>query len=145
MLQPGDAAPDFAIGRETLYGILADRSAVVFFYPKAFTPGCTKEAKGFQREYENLLQSGCEVVGVSRDPQDVNDRFRQSLELPYPLVGDADGRISKDYRVLWPLIGRTRRVTYVISRERRIRFGFHDEFGFDAHAGEMCRVLAEGR
>jgi peroxiredoxin Q/BCP len=145
MLQPGDAAPDFDIGDRTLYGILDERSAVVFFYPRAFTPGCTREAKGFQREYENLRQSGCEVIGVSRDAQEVNDRFRASLGLPYPLVGDPDGRISKGYRVLWPVIGRTRRVTYVISRERRVRFGFHDEFGFDAHAGEMCRVLAEGR
>jgi peroxiredoxin Q/BCP len=145
MLHPGETAPDFKIADGSLYDVLKERSAVVFFYPRAFTPGCTREAGGFQREYDNLRQSGCDVVGISKDPQEVNDRFRVSLSLPYPLVGDPDGAICRAYRVLWPVIGRTKRVTYVISRERRVRFGFHDEFGFDAHAGEMCRVLAEGR
>jgi peroxiredoxin Q/BCP len=143
MLQPGDTAPDFRIGDGSLYDLLKEQSTVVFFYPRAFTPGCTREAGGFRREFENLRQSGCAVVGVSRDSQDVNDRFRASLDLPYPLVGDPEGGICRDYRVLWPVIGRTKRVTYVITRKGRVRFGFHDEFGFDAHASRMCEVLAE--
>lgn len=145
MLQPGAKAPDFPIGDGSLYEILENRSAVVFFYPRAFTPGCTKEAGNFRREYENLRQSGCDVVGVSKDPQDVNDRFRASLALPYPLVGDSKGVLCRVYKVVWPIIGRTKRVTYVISREGRVRFGFHDEFGFDAHATKMCQYLADGR
>jgi thioredoxin-dependent peroxiredoxin len=144
MLQPGDPAPDFRIGERSLYDILKERSAVVFFYPRAFTPGCTKEVGGFHREFHNLSQSGCDVVGISKDSQEVNDRFRASLDLPYPLVGDPDGTLCRAYRVLWPVIGRTKRVTYIISRQGRVRFGFHDEFGFDEHASKMCEVLGKG-
>jgi peroxiredoxin len=83
------------------------------------------------------------VIGVSNDPQEVNDRFRESLGLPYPLVGDPEGRIVRAYDVRWPIIGMTRRVTYVISTSRKVRLAFHSELDMGAHSAEACRSLAE--
>jgi peroxiredoxin Q/BCP len=65
MLQPGDEAPDFAVGGDTLHGLLARGPVVVFFFPKAFTPGCTKEACAFRQRFEELQKGGGTVIGVS--------------------------------------------------------------------------------
>jgi peroxiredoxin len=142
MLKVGDAAPDFAIGETSLYRLLEGSAAAVFFFPKAFTAGCTREAGGFRREFENLRRSGCEVVGVSRDPQETSDRFRKSLELPYPLVGDAEGAVLRAYRVRWPVIGLARRVTYLVDRSRRVKMALHSEFDIGAHVSATCAALA---
>jgi peroxiredoxin len=82
-------------------------------------------------------------VGVSGDPQETNDRFRQSLDLPFPLVGDPDGTILRAYKVRWPLVGTAQRVTYVVSAKGRIRVAFHSEFHFDAHAAKACEFAAD--
>jgi peroxiredoxin len=82
------------------------------------------------------------VVGVSRDPQETSERFRQSLGLPYPLVGDPDGVVLNAYKVRWPVIGLARRVTYLVGRNQRIRLAFHAEFDIGAHVSETCAALA---
>ena len=138
MIEPGSEAPDFNVGGRSLYDLLGERAVVLFFFPKAFTPGCTKEASSFRREYQKLTESGCEVIGVSRDDQPTNDRFRESLGLPYPLVGDPRGQITGAYGVDWPLIGRAKRVTFLIGRDRHVRLAFHAEFNMGAHADEAC-------
>ena len=97
---------------------------------------------GGEPRNENLRKSGCEVIGVSSDTQETNDRFQAKLGLPYPLVGDPDGGISRAYKVRWPLIGLNQRVTYVVSREGKIRLAFHSEFRMDAHAARACEELA---
>lgn len=83
------------------------------------------------------------MVGVSGDTQETSERFRQSLDLPYPLVGDATGRILRSYDVRWPILGTAQRVTYVVSQKRQIRVAFHSQFRFDAHAAKACEA-AEG-
>jgi thioredoxin-dependent peroxiredoxin len=143
MLKRKDVAPDFKFGGGSLYETLGQSAAVIFFYPKAFTPGCTKEASRFRREYDKLRESGCDVIGISRDDQETNDRFRKSLDLPYPLVGDPDGTICGAYKVSWPIIGRSKRVTYLIGRDRLVRLAFHDELNMDAHAEQACAIAPE--
>ena len=138
MIEKGAVAPDFKVGDRTLYDMLAERAVVVFFFPAAFTPGCTREASAFGREHDKLRQSGCEVVGVSPDEQESSERFRASLGLPYPLVGDPDGVIGRAYDVRWPVIGRFKRVTYLIARNHKVRLALHDEFRMGAHAAQAC-------
>jgi len=82
------------------------------------------------------------VVGVSRDTQETSDRFRESLRLPYPLVGDARGDVLAAYKVRWPVIGLARRVTYLISKNRHVKLVFHSEFNIDQHVVETCAALA---
>jgi thioredoxin-dependent peroxiredoxin len=85
------------------------------------------------------------VVGVSRDSQETNDRFRKSLDLPFPLVGDPKGRITTAYKVRWPIIGLARRVTYVVGPDRRIRLAYHSELDATAHVGEVCTFVARSK
>jgi peroxiredoxin Q/BCP len=81
------------------------------------------------------------VIGVSRDTQEVSDHFRQSLDLPYPLLGDPDGLITLAYKVRWPLVGLTRRATFVIDARRTIRLAFQSEFDPDAHVTEVSAFV----
>jgi peroxiredoxin Q/BCP len=145
MLDLGDAAPDFAVGKTTLRRILEERSAVVFFFPKAFTPGWTQEAGGFRREYESLQKDGAEVVGVSADDQPTADRFRESLDLPYPLVGDPDGVILKAWGVRIPVVGVARRVTFVVGRDGRVQHRYESNLAAASHVGEACAFVARRR
>jgi peroxiredoxin len=80
-------------------------------------------------------------VGVSKDPQETSDRFRESLELPYPMVGDPEGKVLLAYEVRWPLIGLARRVTYVIGPDRRIRDVIRGELDADHHVAEACALV----
>lgn len=145
MLRPGEKAPDFAVGTETLHQILVQRRAVVYFFPKAFTPGCTRESLQFRRDFQRLWAAGCAVVGVSTDDQATNDRFRQSLDLPFPLVGDPGGAIVKAYDVRWPLVGFAQRVTYVIEQDGTVTMARHDELRMGRHANAACRAVVPAR
>jgi len=142
MLNRGQAAPDFATRDGSLYQLLAERSVVLFFFPKAFTPGCTREAREFSREFEALKRSDCEVIGVSSDAQETNDRFRESLGLPFRLVGDPKGEILRAYDVRWPFVGLAQRVTYAIGRNKKVLLAFHSELHMKAHASEACRAVS---
>ena len=132
MLSVGDVAPDFQVdaGR-TLYDVLKTHVVVLFFFPRAFTPGCTREAKGFCQQHESLHDGGVEVVGMSADTADREQRFAQELGLPYPVVADPKGATLRAYGVRWPLVGLARRATFVIGRDRRIHHVFRSETDVD--------------
>lgn len=68
----------------------AGKRLIVFFYPKAMTPGCTAEACDFRDSYDDLLAAGYEIVGVSPDPPPANAEFREKEGLPFPLLSDED-------------------------------------------------------
>lgn len=141
MLKPGDEAPDFAVGGDTLHGLLARGPVVVFFFPKAFTPGCTKEAGEFRERFEELRRGGGTVIGVSTDPQEKVERFRRELALPFPMVGDPEGAIVRAYEVRWPVVGWARRVTYVVGSDRRVIVAYHSELHMDEHAARACGAV----
>jgi peroxiredoxin Q/BCP len=81
---------------------------------------------------------------VSRDPQEKNDRFRESLGLPYALVGDPGGMLARAYRTRWALGGRVRRTTYVIGPDRKVKDAYRSELRPRAHVKHVCGVLAAG-
>ena len=80
---------------------------------------------------------------MSKDVQQTNDRFRASLELPYPMVGDPEGKILRAYEVRWPIVGICRRASYVIGVDRKIRYAFKSETNPDAHVAETCAFVAK--
>lgn len=84
------------------------------------------------------------MIGVSPDPQDKNDRFRESLTLPFSLVGDPNGMLARAYRTRWPLAGRVRRTTYVIGPDRKVKDAYRSELRPRAHVEHVCDVLAAG-
>lgn len=75
----------------------ADQRLIVFFYPKAMTPGCTAEACDFRDRYERLLDAGYAVVGISPDPPTDNAKFAAEHDLKFPLLSDVDHEVALRY------------------------------------------------
>ena len=73
---------------------------VLFFYPRADTPGCTIEACGFRDTFEKLQASGAVVLGISRDTPKAQRKFREKYDLPYPLLADVDEIVCNQFGVL---------------------------------------------
>ncbi len=102
MLVQGDAAPPFEMpasgGRTVSSAALSGRPYVLYFYPKADTPGCTSQACAFQGALPRLGGLGVDVIGVSRDPMKAIERFAAKYGLAFPLASDT-GALSDAYGV----------------------------------------------
>jgi peroxiredoxin len=167
MLKVGDAAPPIvAVASDGKRFSLYEQGglcAIIYFFPKAFTPGCTAETKEFRKHYVELELAGARLVGVSTDDRDTQCRFATSLAAPFPLLGDSDKAISRAYDVLWPLIGLAHRVTYIVAPpvtmgdpqrvpqtppvaddpRWRVEAVFRHELDIQAHRDEVLRFVNE--
>lgn len=99
----GDAAPDFTAPRDGGGSFsLAEHAGgtvVLFFFPKADTSGCTKEAVGFTEQHDAFAALGATVVGASKDPVKAQDKFKAKHGLNLILISDAEGTVCEDYGV----------------------------------------------
>jgi thioredoxin-dependent peroxiredoxin len=82
------------------------------------------------------------VVGVSTDDPATLQRFHQEQDLPYPLVSDAAGQITRAYRARWPIVGLARRVTYLVGPDRTIRLAFRSERNVRSHPERVLQEAA---
>ena len=102
-LKQGDAVPDFISKDEQGNTIsLSDykgKKLVVFFYPKASTPGCTVEACNLRDNYEELKSQGYELLGVSADSEKRQANFKNKYEFPFPLLADEDKTVINTFGV----------------------------------------------
>ncbi|CAG0972071.1 cytosolic tryparedoxin peroxidase, trypanosomatid typical 2-Cys peroxiredoxin [Myxococcaceae bacterium] len=142
----GDRAPDFeladAAGRPFRLSALRGRKAVVlYFYPKDDTPGCTKEACSFRDHYQDFVDAGAEVVGVSSDDGASHERFSKKYDLPFTLLSDEAGAVRKLYGVPATLGLLPGRVTFVIDREGVVRHVFNSQLAATRHVEEALRTL----
>lgn len=100
-LIPGDPAPAFTLkdsaGQDVSLGDFLGRSTVVYFYPAASTPGCTKQACDFRDSLASLQAAGYEVVGISPDPVDKLAKFAAAEGLDFPLLSDPDHTVAEAY------------------------------------------------
>jgi len=100
-LETGQTAPAFTLpdhaGRSVSLNDFTGRSLIVFFYPAAMTPGCTKEACDFRDSLVRLQQAGYEVIGISPDKPEKLAKFVQKESLTYPLLSDADRAVMDAY------------------------------------------------
>ena len=100
-LIPGDPAPAFtlknAVGQDVSLGDFLGRSTVVYFYPAASTPGCTKQACDFRESLASLQRAGYDVVGISPDPVDKLAKFAAAEGLDFPLLSDPDHAVAEAY------------------------------------------------
>ena len=106
---------------------------VVYFFPKAFTPGCTRETERFRDDYNELRLAGAALVGISTDDHETQCKFAGSLRTTFPMIGDVDGAIAAAFDVRWPLVGLAQRVTYVLSPTRVVLGAFHHELSIEKH------------
>jgi len=146
MLKLGDQAPDFSLptgSGDTFH--LADQrgqAVVLYFYPKDDTPGCTAEACAFRDQYEDFLDLGAVVVGVSSDDEASHQRFAQKHRLPFPLLADTSGQLRKQYEVPRAFLGLLPgRVTFVIDKEGKIAYIFNSMSGATDHVSKTKEVL----
>ena len=123
-LKVGDKAPDFtlhdAFGKSyTLSDYQGKSPVVVYFYPKAGTSGCTKEACGIRDDKNKFKENNIEVFGVSVDSPKEIKKFIDDYELNFPLLSDSSKSVSKEYRVLKDN-GLDKRVTFIVDKKGNI-------------------------
>ena len=105
-LKVGEKAPNFTVNDETGTPIsLSDykgKKLVVFFYPKANTPGCTAEACDLRDHYKELQDAGYELLGVSADSERKQANFKNKYDFPFPLLADEDKEVINAFGVWGP-------------------------------------------
>ena len=126
-LNVGDAAPNFSAvdqdGNTITLNDYKGKKLVLFFYPKASTPGCTVEACDLRDNHERFKSLGYEILGVSADSQKRQSNFRNKYEFPYPLLADEDKAVINAFGVWGPkkFMGKEydgiHRTTFVIDGE----------------------------
>jgi peroxiredoxin len=150
VLQPGDTAPDIDAPASdgTRFSLAAQSTklcTVLYFFPKAFTPGCTVETKLFRDNYAEIALAGATIVGVSTDKLDTQCRFASEMKTPFPLIADPTKKIAQGFGVLFPLVGIARRVTFVLNRERRVLAIFSGLFDVEKHRDGVLRFIHHER
>jgi thioredoxin-dependent peroxiredoxin len=120
---------------------------VLYFYPGAFTSGCTLEARGFQRDIEQYKKLGAQIVGVSVDAPEKNAQFCTAEGLDFYMLSDTNGRVSKEYgsAITIPGFGSfSNRQTYIIDPDGNLRWVFTDvESKIARHSAEVLEKLSE--
>jgi len=141
MLSIGDRAPDFSArttdGQMLTLSQLRGRPVVIYFFPHAFTPGCTAETRRFRDNYDDLRRFDVEVIGISTDDHEKQCKFAQAEKVKFPLIGDRNAEIQALYGVKRPILKSNRRVTYVIDEDGMIAAMFHHEFQVLRHMDDV--------
>lgn len=148
-MKPGHTAPDFELPDQsgtprTLAALLANGPVVLFFYPAAMTPGCTKEACHFRDLAGEFAAVGAHRVGISTDPVDKQAEFADRQSFGYPLLSDAGGTVASQFGVKRGLLGKmlpVKRTTFVIGTDRTVLDVITSEFAFDSHADKALETL----
>jgi len=144
LLSVGSAAPEVvgADAKGTTFRLSAQKGkfAIVYFYPKDDTPGCTKEACAFRDAFDKFVAAGVTIFGVSRDPEPSHKAFQQKYTLPFPLVADTSGAVQKAYHVPSNMWGGTKRVSFLVGPDGKIAKVFPD-VDPGVHAKELLAVI----
>jgi len=148
-MKRGDRVPEFELPDQTgtvrsLTALLADGPIVLFFYPAAMTPGCTKEACHFRDLAGEFDAVGASRVGISTDGVDKQARFADSQRFDYPLLSDRDGMVAELFGVKRGLLGKllpVKRTTFVIDTDRCVLEVISSELNMDTHADKALELL----
>ena len=103
MIVEGEKVPKFEIndanGNKVKSSDFKGKKYAIYFYPKDFTPGCTREADEFSKDYEKFQKEGIEIVGISPDDVESHKKFCEKMGITYPLLADVDKEVSKAFGV----------------------------------------------
>ena len=139
-----DLAVDLHTGERTRRSTLAAGGpVVVFFYPKAFTGGCTAEACHFRDLAAEFTAVGASRLGVSRDDVATQARFADEHRFDYPLIADPDGEVAKAFGAKRPGPLWSKRQTYVIDQDLTVLATISSETDMERHADEALEVLRD--
>ncbi len=138
--------PDQTGTMRSLSSLLADGPLVLFFYPAALTPGCTKEACHFRDLASEFAAVGASRVGISTDPVDKQAKFADIQRFDFPLLSDADGKVASQFGVKRGLLGKlmpVKRTTFVIDTDRTVLEVISSELSMETHADKALEVLRQ--
>lgn len=142
VLPVGTKAPSFTTkdtnGNTVSLSDFAGKTVVMYFYPKDDTPGCTKEAQSFRDNYAEYQGKEIVVLGVSMDDEASHKAFTEKYGLPFQLLADVDGSITKAYDVEGG--GYSKRVTYIINGEGAISY-VDEKVKTDSHAKDILAAI----
>jgi peroxiredoxin Q/BCP len=151
--ETGTPAPKFELpnsrgnGLTSLDSLVGGKWTVLYFYPGAFTAGCTLEARGFQRDLEDYQKLNAQIVGVSVDPVEKNAQFCAEEKLDFYMLSDKGGAVSKLYGSALSIPGFgtfSNRQTYLIDPKGNLRWVFTDvESHVPRHSTEVLDKLKE--
>jgi peroxiredoxin Q/BCP len=150
-LKEGDTAPEIALdtdsGTPFTLSSLKGKNVVLYFYPKADTPGCTKESCEFRDTSKKFTKANTVIVGISPDPTKAQAKFKEKFDLPFVLLADVDHKACEDYDV-WKeksMYGKkymgVERTTFVIDPKGKIKKIF-PKVKVDGHAEEVLAAIA---
>jgi peroxiredoxin Q/BCP len=151
-LNVNDKAPEFILqdenGKEISLKGLRGKVVVLYFYPRADTPGCTIEACEFRDTYKQMQKTGAVLLGISPDTPKAQKKFQEKFKLPFSLLADADKKIADAFGVLQEknmygkkVIGIVR-TTFIIGPDGKIQHIF-PKVKAEGHAGEVLAYLKE--
>jgi peroxiredoxin Q/BCP len=150
-LEVGQDAPDFKMpasgGREVSLAGLKGQPFVLYFYPKADTPGCTKQACAFQEALPQLGKIGVEIIGVSKDKMKPIEKFAEKFGLTFPLASDNETQVAEAYGV-WvekSMYGKKymglERTTFLVDGSGRIA-RIWPKVKIEGHAADVAKAVA---
>jgi peroxiredoxin Q/BCP len=146
----GDSAPEISAvdqhgERIELCEYRGRQPVVIFFYPADDSPICTKEACSFRDAYEEFVDAGAVVIGISGDDPTSHQRFASRHRLPFHLLADTEGTMRRSFGVPKSLGLLPGRVTYVVDKEGVVRQIFSSQFSAERHVREALRILRQLR
>ena len=151
-MQVGDKVENFTLqnqdGKEVSLTDFKGKPVVLFFYPRADTPGCTIESCGFRDAFEKFQKAGITVLGISRDTVKAQKKFAEKYNIQYPLLADADEMLIKRFDLLRnktmygkPVTG-VARTTFLVGPDRKLLHVF-ENVKPEGHAEEVLDLLKE--
>ena len=154
-MEVGEVVEDFELenqnGQATRLSQYAGSPVVLFFYPRADTPGCTIEACGFRDTFEKLQAAGAVVLGISRDDVKAQRKFKEKYDLPYDLLADPKMKLIDKYDLVQPknmygkIVKGVKRTTFVIGAdtgEGQKLLHIYPDVKPAGHAEEVLSLLA---
>ena len=142
MLQPGVDAPEFSIndhnGNEINLKDFLGKKIVLWFYPKADTPGCTMEGQGFRDDFKKFQQKDIQIFGVSLDNENDNKAFAEKFSFPYPLLCDVNKDVALSYQAVSSKEDQyAARISYVIGEDGKILESI-ENVDTKNHSNDLC-------
>lgn len=148
-LKQGDRIPPFVLPNQhgknfDIESLLLKKSMVIYFYPKDETAGCTKQACAFRDSYQDFVDAGAEVIGISSDDEESHSNFAGHHRLPFVLLSDKDKTVRNLFGVPTDMFGLLPgRVTYIVDKLGVIRYIFNSQIRIEKHITEALRILKE--
>ena len=149
-----DKAPEFTLpdqnGKEISLKDFRGKYVVLYFYPRADTPGCTVEACEFRDSYRKIQNSGAVILGISPDQPKAQKKFEEKYSLPFTLLGDADKKVGNAFGVIQEknMYGKkvmgVVRTTFIIGPEGKIKHIF-EKVKPEGHAEEVLAYLKQAQ